>query len=95
METTRRDEVLRYLHIRERDQLTWRELSELSDIPIATLQWWQRKLREEAADAFVEIPVRVAEPDAFFTIEVGDLRVRIANGFDAQELRRLLEALSC
>lgn len=77
METTRRDEVLRYMHIRERDQLPWRELS---DIPIATLQWWQRKLREEAADAFVEIPVRVAESEAFFAIEVGDLRVRIANG---------------
>ena len=47
----RRREMERLLHRRERQGLTYRELSEDSGIPIPTLSWWSQKLKRESEDA--------------------------------------------
>jgi len=41
----------RLLRKRERQRLTYRELSEESGIPIPTLSWWSRKLVQEREGA--------------------------------------------
>ena len=69
-----------------------------------TLGWWRWKLGVPAErptaspslPAFADVVVvrdRVADEVPDFVIEVQDLRVRVAPGFDAVELRRLLAAV--
>lgn len=62
----------------------------------STLGWWHWKLRRPVepmsfADVVVD-PSPSARPTDF-VVELGDLRVRVSPGFDAGELRRLVEAL--
>lgn len=58
----RREEIERWLRLRETRGLSLRELGEQSGIPAGTLAWWAHRLRTEAAsERFVE--VRVREPD--------------------------------
>jgi hypothetical protein len=65
-----------------------------------TLGWWQWKLgvgvpestqMARFADVVVVEPDPKPAPD--LVVEVGELLVRVPSGFDAGELRRLIEAL--
>ena len=104
---TRRDpdQYLDLLARREAERLTFAQLSEESGVPVATLQYWARKLREpkqqdDAADRddssqFIEVDIGDV---AISTIEVvldGDLRVAIKPGFDPATLRAVVNALAC
>lgn len=91
---------------RRREGLSWSGLAEVTGIPLSTLQWWQKKLREDdEADArsdFVELLVRDGvESDVIESFEVvlscGAV-VRVPQRFDAASLAALLEivdARSC
>lgn len=69
-------------------------------ISAVTLGWWRWKLgvEEPAATAFLDVVVagsdvedEPAAPD--LVVEVGQVRVLVPMGFDAHELRRLVDAL--
>ena len=95
----------RLLARREREQLSYRELSESSGIPLSTLQWWQRRLRRKKRQArperahgprvrFVELAARGPGEDASFELTLGNGRwLRVLRGFDVQEVRTLLAVL--
>ena len=78
---------------REREGLTWGELSERSGVPISTLQEWGRRLREEAPPAFLSVgSVEVAAP--VFEVDLaGGRRVRVPMRFDPEALRTLVSVL--
>lgn len=85
--------------------LTLRKTADEAGVPLSTLRYWQKRLREGGTDsgpadqlsAFV--PVTVVAPEvpreqADVVVEVGaEFRVRIGAGFDAELLGRLLEVL--
>ena len=54
------------LQQRERESLTFPELSERSGVPVGSLQRWDRRLRREKASAapFVEVVAAAEEPSA-------------------------------
>ena len=54
-----------------------------------TLTWWARAFDPEIP-RFAEV---VPRPDPELVVEFGHLRIRVPRGFDANELRRLMEAL--
>ncbi len=63
-----------------------------------TFTWWAWRLgappaeaRPEFLDVVVVDAVEAAAPD--LVVEVGELRVRVPAGFNARELRRLVDAL--
>lgn len=60
-----------------------------------TLGWWRWRLgiKRSPEPAFLDVVVAepVAAPD--LVVEIGALRVRVPVGFDAGELRRLVDAL--
>ena len=61
-----------------------------------TLGWWRWRLGIEADRPPVFLDVIVAEPVTVapdLVVEIGQLRVRVPSGFDARELRRLVDAL--
>jgi len=101
--TTRtRAEMARALARRDARGLTYDELSAETGIPVSTLSYWQRKLRDEAeAPAFVELELEDDAADAGEgdgAIEItspGGYRVRFDSGVASEELRRVLEALPC
>ncbi len=92
----------RLLRKRERQGLTYRELSEESGIPIPTLAWWSRKLEcEEEEDPpqaceLVAIEIVDDEPDeddAAIEIVIDDrLRLLIPPAVSEAHLRRVLRA---
>jgi len=88
----------RLLARRERQGLTFRELSGESGIPIPTLSWWASKLRREgAADEPRLVAVEVLEErgSGAVTIElVSGLRLSVEPGFDAEHLARVVSVLS-
>jgi len=90
----RRGEIARLLAQRERQGLTYRELSERSGVAAHTLSWWAWKLRREAAEstpAFVEVELPAGEPGSAFEVELpGGVVLRVPPDFDASALRRLL-----
>jgi hypothetical protein len=64
----------------------------------ATLKWWQSRLRRESASKqipFVDVEVAVQPPARPLLVLVGGTthRVVVPDGFDACELRRLVDAL--
>jgi transposase-like protein len=82
---------------KDRLGLTYDELSEETGIPVSTLGYWRRKLRDEPKRLFEEIVVEGTD-DAGARIEViGPLghRVLVGEGTDGELLRRVLEALPC
>ena len=94
----RRVEMAALFALRQRERLTWRQLSSRSGIPVATLTSWQQKIHKEARPrpAFVEVAAAPAapRPAAAFTLELGDgLRVQVPAAFDADSLLRLLGVL--
>jgi len=94
---------------RQRNEAQWRGLVEewrasgLSKEAFArshgvspsTLGWWTCRFRNEVpAPRFLEVVVAPpAAPAPDLLVELGDLRVRVPRGFDAAELRRLVDAL--
>lgn len=78
---------------RERESLTWGELSERSGVPISTLQEWGRRLREQTPPAFLSVgSVEVAAP--VFEVDLaGGRRVRVPMRFDPEALRTLVAVL--
>lgn len=61
-----------------------------------TLGWWSWKLRTEEdkpEPAFLDVVVEDPEPAPGFELDVHGIGVRVPPGFDAHELRRLVDAL--
>jgi transposase len=95
--------------VKRRSSVEWRELVEAwsrsgvsaaefagaHGLSPATLGWWRWKLGTSRPVAeFLDVVVTeaaVASPDLI--VEVGGVRVRISTGFDAQDVRRLVDAL--
>ena len=95
----------RLLRRRERQGLTYRELSDDSGIPIPTLSWWSRKLkREEEGAAEVRacqlVPVEIVEDelqecDAAIEIVVADrLKLLVPPTVSEAHLQRVLRAVA-
>jgi hypothetical protein len=105
----RAEEMRTLLARYERGESTLAELAAEAAVKRSTLIWWRSRLRMlsrtnastaatalSAHSAFVELtrtPDPAASPSADLIIELDAMRFRIPHGFDAQELRRLLEAL--
>ena len=91
----------RWLRKRERLGLTYRELSEESGIPIATLSWWSRRLKEvserRASCELVAVEV-VEEPsleEVSIEIRCGDgLNVVVPAGASEAHVARVLRAVA-
>ena len=59
-----------------------------------TLSWWAWKLKREASEpAFLEVVVEEPRAAPDFQLEVDGIRILVPLGFDAGELRRLVDAL--
>jgi hypothetical protein len=98
----RRAEVERWLALRDREHLTYLELSQRSGIPANTLTHWAWRLRRErsaqhAAPAFVElVPTAAPAHDPTSRVEIilrADRRVVVDASIDADALARLLTAV--
>lgn len=97
----RRDEVAALLALREREGLTYAELSKRCGLAPATLSWWSWRLRREgrATTAFAELEVRdddVASKPAPQRISLhrGEWRVEIDDEVSVARLRPILELLA-
>ena len=91
--------MARLLAMREREGLTFVELSEETGVPASTLAWWSSRLRRERESGQTLVPVDVvdekASGDSGVEVEVADGAViRLARGFDAGTLTRAIEVLS-
>jgi len=93
----RREEMAGLLARREREGLSYRELSEQCGIPAATLSWWSHRLRAESRPAFAEVTVVDAEGSAGDSsgvlIRVDDVTVEVARDFDAAVLARVIDVV--
>ncbi len=86
----------------ERSGLSLREFCRKADIPERRLIRWQQKLADssEAEPTFREVRVvpspaaGVPAPEFAGEVIIGAYRVRAPLGFDAAELRRLLETVA-
>ena len=84
--------------MREREGLTYQELSERTGIARTKLSLWSWRLRREqrARNGFVEIVPRETTSEAGSRLELilpGGARLLIARGFDEETLRRVLSLL--
>jgi len=98
----RREQMRRWLAQREREGLTFKQLSERTEVPLGTLACWAWKLRREGAptasrksgDArFVEL---VPQDDAGGRVEIvlrGERRLIVDASIDEPSLVRILSAL--
>ena len=91
----------RWLRKRERQGLTYRELSEESGIPIPTLAWWSRRLTEvperRASCELVAVEVVEELPLEGVAIEIvcGEaLKVVVPPGASEAHLARVLRAVA-
>ena len=91
----RREEMSRLLARREREELTYAELSERCGIPAATLWWWNAKLRRESGPGFTELAVVDEEAPAGSGIRIiaGGLVVEVGDDFNAELLARVVDVL--
>ena len=66
----------------------------------ATLFWWRSKLKSREASHLIPVTV-VDAPSPMppsveaFELSIGNATLSIPHGFDAEELRRILQVLSC
>ena len=95
----------RLLRKRERQGLTYRELSEDSGIPIPTLAWWSRKLECESKGAAQVracelVPVEIVEDEleegdaAIEIVVAGRLKLRVPPTASEAHLQRVLRAVA-
>ena len=99
----RRREVQRWLALREREGLTFRELARRSGICSGTLGHWAWRLRREETNGrgqrrgFVQlVPDAEAEAAPSSRVEIvvrGERRVIVDSGIDVEALTRLLAAV--
>lgn len=82
---------------KDREGLTYEELSEETGIAVSTLGYWRRKLRDEATPVFEEVVVEDGELEGGGIEVIGPLghRVVVAGDVDDELLRRVLVALPC
>jgi hypothetical protein len=95
-------QMARWLTRRERQGWSWVELSRGSGYPTWKLRWWQKRFERSGgwpgtADAGF-VAVEVAEPvrNASASIEIttpSGYCVRVPREFEAEHLRRVVEAL--
>jgi len=101
MPTKRGREISKLLAIRDREGLTYDELSARTGLAATTLQWWAWRLRSEERDsnAFVEVELGEAEVAAdedsgvMVRIDAG-LEIRLSRSFDTETLRRVVTTLA-
>ena len=83
------------------EHLTYAQLSEESGVPVATLQYWTRKFRDQPEQekdtegAFLEVEPAATNDTRLELIFGNDLRVAIKPGFDPVTLRAVVDALAC
>jgi transposase-like protein len=81
---------------KDRRGLTYEELSEETGIPVSTLGYWRRRLREERGSVFEEVVIEdEARAESMEVIGPLGHRVVVSSDFDPALLRRILEALPC
>jgi len=92
--------MARWLKQREREGWSWVQLSARSGHPVWKLRYWQRRLkrrlRRPPAEAFVAVEVTSAAAIVLAPIEIttrSGYRVHVPREFDAEHLRRVLDAL--
>jgi len=92
-------EMARWLKQRDRERWSWVQLSARSGHPVWKLRYWQRRLERQRpkrrAPAFVAVevaptsssnaPIEITTPSGY--------RVQVPREFDADQLRRVLDAL--
>lgn len=99
----RREQMRRWLEQRERERLTFRQLSERTGVPLGTLACWAWKLRREGAprpsrrpgDArFVELVAAPVESAGRVEIVLrGERRLIVDASIDEPSLVRIVSAL--
>lgn len=98
----RRQTVRRWLELRDREGLTYAQLSVRCGIPVNTLTHWAWRLRKEAAASgdqpeFVELvpkPHTAASSSPHLVVELrNDLRVYVDAAVDLEALVRVVRAL--
>ena len=100
---SRRAEIAALLALRDREGLTYEELSERCGLAAATLSWWSWRLRREAREqpAFVEVDVMSDSVDSGdisprmsrVTVRRGDWQVDVSGIVDRDQVRAVLEVL--
>jgi hypothetical protein len=91
----------RLLALRERHGWSFPELSRRTGLPVWKLYWWHRRLGKpkaapRACRTFVPVQVVDSPPVDGSSLEVitpAGFRVRVPADFQAEHLRRVLEAL--
>ena len=92
-----------WLAKQERNGWSWAELSRRSGLPAWKLRWWHERLKrippaQSPVRAFVAIeiaePARATASAIELTTPFG-FRLAVPPDFDADHLRRVLEALAC
>ncbi len=66
-ESPRRREIKRLFALREKQGLTFDELSDHSGIPVGTLRWWSHRLRCGESDTAAFVDLGVIDADAGLT----------------------------
>ena len=98
----RRQTVRRWLELRDREGLTYAQLSSRCGIPVNTLTHWAWRLRKEDAapvdhPEFVELvskPRAAASSSPHLVVELrNDLRVHVDTSVDLDALVRVVRAL--
>jgi hypothetical protein len=79
--------------------LSVREFAKRRGVPSATMYWWRCRLRQRRAPL---VPVAVVDGDCGvpaagvdFELDLESMTLRVPRGFDAADLRRLVQALRC
>lgn len=93
--------MARWLARREREGLSWAQLSWRSGHPVWRLRYWQRRLERSGggtgsrARGFVAVQVteRSARVGTIVIATPSGYRLEVAGDVDAEQLRRVVEAL--
>ena len=99
---SRRDEIAALLALRDREHLTYEELSARCGLAATTLSWWSWRLRRDAdaQPAFAEVELRgrrdtprTPPPRPHLLFRRGDWEVEIQDAADSEQVRAILELL--
>lgn len=102
--TPRELEIRALIREHDRKGLSWAALAEREGISLGTLSWWRSEIRRRdrervplEVEQFVEVdvvrPVTTGSASTFELALPDGRVVRIAAGFDPEDLRRLLAVL--
>jgi len=99
---SRREEIRRLLARRDREGLTYRELSKISGVAASTLSWWSWRLRRDPISPevkFAELTVVDPAPNSStdttgtIAVSVGDFEVRLNGQVDRATLALVMDEL--